>query len=906
MAEFDENELDHSEDEQIHHVVPVSGMYENWFLEYASYVILERAVPAIGDGLKPVQRRILHSMKEMDDGRFNKVANVIGHTMQYHPHGDAAIGDAIVNLGQKDLLLETQGNWGDTRTGDRAAAARYIEARLSKLAHAIVFNPQTTDWQLSYDGRKKEPTGLPVKFPLILAQGVEGIAVGLATKIMPHNFCEICEGSIAVLKGKKPKIYPDFSTGGTADVSNYNDGLKGGKIRVRADLEIADKKTILVKSVPYGINTSGMIDSIIRANDQGKIKIKKVIDNTAKYVELEIQLGTGVSPDVMIDALYAFTDCEVSISPNNCVIIDDKPVFMGSSEMLRICTEQTVDLLRRELEIKKLELQERIFFTTLLKIFIVDGMYKDARYEGSSTFDDTVKVLYELFDKYLSQFYREIQPEDFKKLVDKPLSSITRVDIKREDERMITLQEEIDKVEYNLANIIDYTIAYYQNLLDKFGKDKQRKTILTEFEAISAKRVVANNAKLYVNYKEGFVGMSLKKDEFVSDCSDIDDIVVFRKDGKMMVTRISDKTFVGKDIIHAQVWKKGDDRMVYNLAYLEGGNGATMVKRFAVTSITRDKEYDLTKGNARSKVLYFSANPNGEAEIITTYLTSGCTAKKKVFDFDFKNLAIKGRGAGGNRLTKYPVRRVEQKSKGVSTLSGIKIWYDDTVGRINTENRGIYVGEFDGDDHIIAFYKNGDYELSSYDLVNRYDNKNLLLITRFSLDKVFSMVHYDGGSKNHYVKRFKIETTTANKKFSLVTDENSSKALVVSAHVNPIVSLTYRDGRKHDTQELSLVSIIDVKGWKAIGNKLSNEKVVKVELLSPQEEEREEASAEEIQSVTKAEKVVKPETKQEEKSKSDILAEAKKEEKRIETGDTIDLSPKKKDVGDDNGQTSLF
>lgn len=844
MSESDENEFENSEDEKIQDVVPVSGMYENWFLEYASYVILERAVPTIEDGFKPVQRRILHSMKEMDDGRFNKVANVIGHTMQYHPHGDAAIGDAMVNLGQKDLLIETQGNWGDTRTGDSAAAPRYIEARLSKLAQEIVFNPQTTEWQLSYDGRKKEPVNLPVKFPMVLAQGVEGIAVGLATKIMPHNFCELCKASIDILKGKSTKVYPDFSTGGTADVSNYNDGLKGGRIKIRADIEVQDKKTLLVKSVPYGTTTSTLIDSIIKANDQGKIKVKKVIDNTAKDVEVEVQIPNGVSPDVMVDALYAFTDCETSISPNNCVIIEDKPVFMGTAEILKKCTAQTVDLLTKELEIKRRELQEKIFFTSLLKIFIVEGMYKNKLYEETTSFESTVSILYDLFNPFLDQFYREIQPEDFKRLVDKPLSSITRVDIKREDERMKVLADEITVVEENLDNIIDYSIAYYKMLLEKFGKGRERKTDLGEFETIKAAQVVANNAKLYANYKEGFVGMGLKKDEFVADCSDIDDIIIFRKDGHMMVTRIADKTFVGKDIIHAQVWRKGDDRMTFNLAYLDAASGYTMVKRFNVKSITRDKEYDLTKGAKKSKIVYFSANPNGEAEVVTVYLTAGCTAKKKVFDFNFADIAIKGRAAGGNRVSRFPVRKVEQKSAGISTLSGINIWYDSTIGRLNTEERGAYVGEFNGSDCIIAFYLDGTYELTTYELTNKYDSKNLLLICKMFDDKVFSAVHYDGGSRQYYVKRFKVETSTLNKKFSITTEENSSRGVVVAQHKNPIVTLTYKNGRKHETQELSLVSIIDVKGWKATGNKLTSEKVVNVELIPPTEEELKEVDEE--------------------------------------------------------------
>ena len=899
MAEIDEPENNEMMDGEgkMQEVRPVSGMYENWFLDYASYVILERAVPAINDGLKPVQRRILHSMKEMDDGRFNKVANVIGHTMQYHPHGDAAIGDAIVNMGQKDLLIETQGNWGDIRTGDSAAAPRYIEARLSKLANHIVFNPQTTEWQSSYDGRKKEPITLPVKFPLVLAQGVEGIAVGLATKIMPHNFVELCEASIKVLNGKKPKIYPDFPTGGMIDVSNYNDGLKGGKIRVRAKIEEVDKKTLSIKDVPYGTTTTSLIDSIIKANDQGKIKIKKVTDNTARDVDIEVQLGTGVSPSVMIDALYAFTDCESSISPNLCVIVDEKPHFIGVSEILKICTDQTVELLKRELEIKKRELQEKIFFSTLLKIFIKEGMYKNKLYEESNTFDKTVEVLNKLFAPYFDQFYREIVPEDYKRLVEKPLSSITRVDIKREDEKMAALQAEIDEVEHHLANLIPYAIAYFEELIKKFGQGKERKSEISSFDTIDVQQVVVNNTKLYMNPKEGFIGTGLKKDEFVCECSDIDDIIAFRKDGKMIVTKIADKTFVGKDIIHAQVWKKGDERMVYNLIYVDGGSGATMVKRFQVLGVTRDKEYDLTKGNKKSKVHYFSANPNGEAEIVTVSLTAGSSAKKKVFDYDFKELAIKGRGASGNRLTKYPVRKIELKTKGVSTLSGTDIWYDETVGRLNRDERGRYLGEFNGEDQIIVIYKDGNYELTSFELANRFDPKLIQDIGKHTPETMVSAIHVDGSSKTYYVKRFQVETTSPDKKFLFINEEPGSKLVVGTIQQNPVIELTTKKAKSKERlkEELSLVSLIDVKGWKATGNKLSSDNVVGVKLISKNDViekniEKKEAGSEE----KKEQKTADPTAKQKD--------ELKKENKSFDVGSTIKLDVDK----DDEGQMNLF
>ncbi|MDX1629656.1 MAG: DNA gyrase/topoisomerase IV subunit A, partial [Fulvivirga sp.] len=665
----------HEDEEIIHDVIPVSGMYENWFLDYASYVILERAVPAIEDGFKPVQRRIMHALKEMDDGRFNKVANVIGQTMQYHPHGDASIGDAMVNIGQKDLLIETQGNWGDIRTGDSAAAPRYIEARLSKFALDVVYNPQTTEWQLSYDGRKKEPITLPVKFPLLLAQGVEGIAVGLSTKILPHNFCELIKGSINVLKGKKPKLYPDFPTGGMADFSEYNEGLKGGRVKVRAKIEEYDKKTLVIKDIPFGTTTTSLIDSIIKANDKGKIKIKKVVDNTAKDIEILVYLASGQSPDITIDALYAFTDCEVSISPNACVIIDDKPHFMSVNEMLKVNTHQTVDLLTQELEIKKAELKEKILFSSLEKIFIENRIYRDI--EECETWEAVIKTIDKGLDPYKKQFYREITEEDIVKLTEIKIKRISKFDSFKADEQLKKLEEALKETEHNLANITDFAIDYFENLLEKYGKGRERRTEIKSFDSIDTTIVAANNQKLYVNRKDGFVGYGLKKDEFVTECSDIDDIIAIRKDGKFMVSKVADKVFMGKDILYTGVWKKGDERMTYNMIYVDGKSGRSMAKRFHVKAVTRDKEYDLTKGHKNSKVHYLSANPNGEAEIVTVKLTSGCKARKKVFEFDFAELDIKGRGAGGNIITKYPVRKVELKEEGYSTLSGLDIWYDD-------------------------------------------------------------------------------------------------------------------------------------------------------------------------------------------------------------------------------------
>ncbi len=832
QTELPEDSIDNTnKDESLQGVIPVSGMYENWFLDYASYVILERAVPAIEDGLKPVQRRILHAMYELDDGRFNKVANIIGTTMQFHPHGDASIGDAIVALGQKDLLIETQGNWGDVRTGDSAAAPRYIEARLSKFALDVVFNPDTTEWQASYDGRKREPVTLPVKFPLLLAQGVEGIAVGLSTKIMPHNFIELINASIGILKGEEPNVYPDFPTGGMVDVSNYNGGQRGGKIRVRAKIEELDKKTLVIKDIPFGTTTTSLMESIVKANDAGKIKIKKVVDNTAKDVEIQIQLQPGVSPDITIDALYAFTDCESSISPNACVIVGEKPRFMNVNDILKVCTFNTKDLLKRELEIKLNELKERIFFSSLLKIFIQEGMYKHPDYETSGNFEVVVEVLNKLFTPFFPQFYREILPEDYKKLIDKPMSSITRFDVKKADEIMKQLEDEIKTVLYNLKHLTEYAIGYYQRLLDKYGKGRERKTEIRAFETISATVVAAANEKLYINRKEGFIGYGLKKDEYICDCSDIDDIIVFRGDGVCKVVKIGDKVFVGKDIIHAGVFKKTDDRMVYNLIYLDNKSGRSMVKRFQVTAITRDKEYDLTMGNKGSKVLYFTANANGEAEIVAIQLTPSSTARVKLFDFNFANIEIKGRASQGNILTKYPVRKITFKTAGISTLGGIDIYYDIVIGRLNTDKRGKHIGNFNGEDKILVIDKAGNYELTSFELTNRYEANNIAHIGKFDQEKIISAIHFDG--TNHLVKRFKVETATLGKKFSFISDAKGAKLILVSTLDNPQVELEVEKGKEKEKSVLDLSEVIDVKGWKALGNRLSLNRVVSVNLIEP-------------------------------------------------------------------------
>ena len=828
---------EHEKEEEIHDVIPISGMYENWFLDYASYVILERAVPAINDGLKPVQRRILHAMKEMDDGRYNKVANIIGSTMQYHPHGEASTGDAIVNLGQKDLLIDTQGNWGDARTGDSAAAARYIEARLSGFALEVIFNPQTTNWQLSYDGRKKEPVTFPVKFPLLLAQGVEGIAVGLSTKMLPHNFCEILDGCIATLKGKKVKLYPDFLTGGKIDVSDYNDGKRGGKVRVRATIHELDKSTLVIKDIPYGTTTTSLIESIVKASDKGKIKIRQVVDNTAKDIEVLVILASGTSPDITMDALYAFTDCEVSISPNACVIVDDKPIFLGVSEILQQSVDQTEDILRQELEIEKTELKERIFFSDLLRIFINEGMYKHPDYENSGGLQKCYEVLNTLFTPFFDTFYRAITSEDYKRLIDKPLSSITRFDTSKVDVQIRNLQEQIEKVDYNLDHLTEFAISYYQNLLDKYGKGRKRKTGITGFDTINVTVVAANNAKLYVNRQDGFIGYGLKKDEFISDCSDIDDIITFTKEGKCVVTRIQDKIFAGKDILYAGVFKKNDERMVYNLAYRDAGSGKTFVKRFQVLSVTRDREYDLTKRVKGSKVLYFTANPNGEAELVTVSLTQSSSARKKIFDFDFSELEIKGRGAGGNTLTKYPVRKIVLKEEGKSTLGGVDIWYDPTVGRLNREDRGDYLGNFKSEDQVAVFYKEGSYETTSFELTNHYDYINVISIYKLEEDTSFNAVYYDGESKNFFVKRFIIETNTSDKRFPFVTEARSSRLIFISKGIDTNVEVTYKDGRKHEKKKLNLMNLIDIKGWKAVGNKFPIQQVISVNLIKDEKPE---------------------------------------------------------------------
>ena len=837
---MDSQALDHTPHDAS---TPISGMYETYFLDYASYVILERAVPLMQDGLKPVQRRILHALKEMDDGRFHKVANVIGQTMQYHPHGDAAIGDALVGLGQKDLMIDCQGNWGDVRTGDSAAAPRYIEARLSKFALEVAYNAKITESQLAYDGRKSEPIALPMKFPLVLAQGVEGIAVGLSTKIMPHNFIELCKASIDVLKGKKTQLIPDFPTGGMIDASQYNGGKRGGKIRVRAYIETVDKTTLRIKDLPYGVTTGSLMDSIVKANDKGKLKIKKVTDNTAAEVEIQVDLPPGTSPDLTIDALYAFTDCEVSISPNACVIIDETPVFLSVDDILQLSTEHSKELMRKELEVRLAELREKLLFASLEKIFIEERIYRDI--EECETWEAVLETIDAGLEPFKPQFYREITQDDIARLTEIRIKRISKYNSFQADDLMRKLQEEIDQIEHHLAHLTDYAIDYFKRLMDKYGKGKERRTRIQTFDTIEVTQVAVANERLYVNRKEGFVGYGLKKDEFVVDCSDLDDIIIFREDGKYLVTRVQDKAFVGKNILHVDVWKKGDDRKIYHAIYRDPVSGKNYIKRFAVTAITRDREYDVTNGNQGAKLVYFSVHPNSESEVVNVQLTPNCRAKNKVFDFDFGELAIKSRTAQGNVLTKYPIRKVKQTEIGSATLGGRNIWYDPNVGRLNTDERGQYLGEFDTDDSILVVYKDGSYEMTHFELTNRYDPQKVMLIEQFDPETVITAVHYDGKNKEYYVKRFQVETRTLDKPFTFISEAPNSKLAAVSTEPAPHVSYKAATGKGNEKEEMTvnLADFIDVKGWRAMGNKLDRRKVTGVKLIEAEQPEEDHAQA---------------------------------------------------------------
>ncbi len=827
-------------------IVPVSGLYENWFLDYASYVILERAVPSLQDGLKPVQRRILHSMREMEDGRYNKVANIIGNTMKYHPHGDASIGDALVQLGQKELLIDCQGNWGNTLTGDGAAAARYIEARLSKFALHVAFNPKTTTWLSSYDGRNKEPENLPMKFPLLLAQGAEGIAVGMACKFLPHNFIELIDNSINHLRGKKVEIMPDFPNGGMADFTNYNDGLRGGRVRVRAKIKKVDTKTLIVHEIPYGTTTTSLIESVLKANDKGKIKIKKIEDNTSSEAEIIIHLAPGVSPDKTIDALYAFTDCEVSISPNSSIIDADTPRFLGVSEILKINTDHTVSLLKLELEIRLDELERQWHFSTLEKLFINHEMYID--FKLYSDREALYVYLYDRFKPFKKQLIREIVDEDLHKLTQIPMIRITRFDGAKADESLLKIEEEMEQVKHHLANLIDFAVDYYKDLKKRFGEGKERKTEIKIFDTISATKVIIANRKLYVDIEEGFIGYGLRKNEPVSDCSEIDDIICFFSSGKMLITKVSDKKFVGKDLVYANVWKKGDTRTIYHMFYQDGLGGSTMMKRFYVNSITRDTEYDLTRGAKGSKMLYFSVHPNGEREVVTVLLRPRPHLKRLRFDVDLGELLIKGRNSAGNRVTKEIIQKIVQKEVGGSTLAARKIWYDDVVGRLNDEGRGRFLGDFKGDDRILTLYRNGEYRLSSFDLSNHFD-EDMVHLEKWNPHRPISCVYFDAEKEINFVKRFTCEVMS-DKRVSFISESEGSYLQVVSTAYRPEIRVVFnkqlKETKNLPDQVLNLADLIDVKGMKAQGNQVTKMKVKEILLTHEIAEGKEPWPADEV------------------------------------------------------------
>ena len=812
-------------------ITRVTGMYKDWFLDYASYVILERAVPAIEDGFKPVQRRILHSMKDLDDGRYNKVANIVGHTMQYHPHGDASIADAMVQIGQKDVLIDTQGNWGNVLTGDRAAASRYIEARLSKFALDVVFNPKTTEWQASYDGRRKEPVNLPVKFPLLLAQGAEGIAVGLSTKVLPHNFIELIEASIKHLQGKRFSIVPDFATGGIADFTNYNDGLRGGKVRCRARISQLNKNTLVITEVPFGTTTSSLIDSILKANDKGKIRVKKIEDNTAADVEILVHLPSGISPDKTIDALFAFTNCETSISPLGCVIEDNKPLFVGVSEMLRHSTDHTVELLKLELEIKLKELEEQWHFASLERIFIENRIYRDI--EEEETWDGVISAIDRGLKPHIQHLKRAITIEDITRLTEIRIKRISKFDIDKAQQKIEALEAQIEETKAHLATIIDYAIAYFKRLKTEYGEGKRRKTEIKVFDDVDATKVVIRNTKLFVNREEGFVGTGLKRDEYVCDCSDIDDIIVFTKEGKMMVTKVDTKTFVGKNIIHVAVFKKKDTRTIYNMIYRDGKGGPSYIKRFAVTSMTRDKEYDLGKDKAGTHVWYFSANPNGEAEVVTVLLRQVGSIKKLKWDINFADILIKGRTSKGNLVTKYAIKRIELKEKGVSTLKPRKIWFDETVQRLNVDERGTLIGEFRGEDRILVITQSGIVKTIVPDITTHFSD-DMIVLEKWIPNKPISAIYLDGAKEKYFVKRFLIENE--NKEEVFISSHASSTLEIVSTDWRPVVELTFAKDRGKDrrpNQTIDVEQFIDIKGISAQGNQLSRLKVNQIDLSDP-------------------------------------------------------------------------
>ena len=878
MNEAQEEEHGHDQDT----LTRVTGMYKDWFLDYASYVILERAVPAIEDGFKPVQRRIMHALKELDDGRYNKVANVVGHTMQYHPHGDASIADAMVQLGQKDLLIDTQGNWGNILTGDSAAASRYIEARLSKFALDVVYSPKITEWQLSYDGRKKEPVNLPVKFPLLLAQGAEGIAVGLSTKIMPHNFNEIIDASIKHLKGQRFKLFPDFPTAGIIDVSNYNDGMRGGKVRVRAKISQLDKNTLVITEIPYGTNTSSLIDSILKANDKGKIKIKRIEDNTAAEVEILVHLPGGISPDKTIDALYAFTSCESSISPLGCIIEDNKPVFMGVEEMLRRSTDHTLELLKSELDIQLAELEEQWHFASLERIFIENRIYRDI--EEEETWEGVIQAIDKGLKPHTKHLKRAVTQEDIVRLTEIRIKRISKFDLEKAQQHIESLEDKITDTKYHLENLVEFAIDYFKNLKAKYGKGRERKSEIRIFDDIEAAKVIIRNTKLYVNREEGFVGTSLRRDEYVADCSDIDDIIVFTKTGQMMVTKVDSKTFVGKNIIHVAVFKKKDKRTTYNMIYKDGRGGASYVKRFNVTSITRDKMYDLTTGKSGSDVLYFTANPNGEAEVVTVNLRQKGNIKKLKWDLDFADVLIKGRGSKGNIVTKYAVKRIELKEKGLSTLKPRKIWFDDTIQRLNVDDRGELLGEFTSDDRLLIINQEGLVKTVIPELTMHFDD-NIIVLEKWNPKKPICAIYWEGEKELFYVKRFLIENP--DKEEIIITGHPKSYLEKVFTDHRPVAEIVFvkkRGQERKDNLEVDLEDFIAIKGINAMGNQLTKEKVLEINALAPLPyEEPEVHNPEEIEVV----------------DEEDVVPDQKKKKPKVDPSSNGEIQ-------DPNGQTTLF
>ncbi len=883
-------------------ITRVTGMYRDWFLDYASYVILERAVPAIEDGFKPVQRRIMHSMKELDDGRYNKVANIVGHTMQYHPHGDASIADAMVQIGQKDLLIDTQGNWGNIYTGDNAAASRYIEARLSKFALDVVFNPKITDWQASYDGRKKEPINLPVMFPLLLAQGAEGIAVGLSTKILPHNFVELIDASIKHLQGKRFEILPDFPTGGSMDASQYNDGMRGGKIRSRALINHHDKNTLVIKEIPFGTNTSSLIDSILKANDKGKIKIKRIEDNTAAEVEILVHLPSGISPDKTIDALYAFTNCETSISPLGCVIEDNRPLFIGVSEMLKRSTDRTVNLLKRDLEFQLNDLEEQWHFASLERIFIENRVYRDI--EEVETWEGVIQAIDQGLKPHIAHLKRGVTTDDIVRLTEIRIKRISKFDIDKAQQKIEALEDQIAQIKHDLIHLTDFAIAYFNRLKKDYGKGRERKTEIRVFDDIEATKVVIRNTKLYVNREEGFIGTSMRRDEYLTDCSDIDDIIVFTESGQMMVTKVSDKTFVGKGIIYAGVWKRKDSRTIYNLIYKDGAKGATYVKRFAVTSITRDREYHVTAGTAKSKVLYFTANPNGEAEVVTVFLRQSGSIKKLKWDLDFSEILVKGRGTKGNIVSKYAVKRIELKEKGLSTLKPRKIWFDDTVQRLNVDGRGELLGEFTSEDRLLIVRQSGLVKTVLPDMSLHFED-DIIVLEQWKKNKPITVIYWAGDKELFYVKRFLIDQPEREE--LVISDHPKSYLEKVFTDYRPVAELVFvkeRNKERKDNLEIDLESFIAVKGISALGNQLTKDKVLEINALDPLPYEQQQADASvEVgeQNQTTTQDLVP-------QDRSENLADIEVQEETVN-------APKSKQKSKDNnasdedsspGQTSLF